>query len=301
MEDVEYDSLIGMRNDETGVHARRLIGRTFGEARKEYEFTTLRKRPRRILFDHLPKCGGSSLNTFLAANYPRRKIFSIKSPYERSIEEFKRLPEARRHSYYLVKGHFADSLIDYAHPDCLKVTMLREPIDRIVSHYFYVKSAWTHPLYEAVHDSNMSLVEYVTSGLSSELRNWMTCHFSGMSISEAEKDPNAAIERAFHVLTVDYDLVGVVENFASFTKKLSDLAELHVRYTGEKTNVTVGRPSLESLQPSEAAQIESLNSLDVELFRRIKESSTCSDWPPTSASSALRRRGGRPGGVWRRG
>lgn len=256
---------------ETRRRARHLTGRAFDEVQKEFKFTVLHKRPRRILFDHLPKCGGSSLSTFLEANYPRRKTFSITGQIECAIEKFKRLPEAKRHGYYLVKGHGADSLIDYAHPDCLKVTMLREPIDRIVSHYFYAKRSEDHYLHGAIRDSNLSLVEYATSDLSAELRNWMTCHFSGMSIADAERDPNTAVERAFHVLTVDYDLVGVLENFSAFVMKLGELANLHVVYTGERTNVTVGRPSLESLQPSEAAQIESMNFLDVELYRRIEE------------------------------
>ena len=51
-----------------------------------------KENPNKILFDHLPKCGGSSLNKYLEMHYPRRRTFSIDGYHpEVSVEKFKNL------------------------------------------------------------------------------------------------------------------------------------------------------------------------------------------------------------------
>ena len=88
----------------------------------------MKSQYKKILFDHLPKCGGTSLNKYLEVNYPSQKIFSINGLNPRvSIDEFKKLPISKRYEYDLVKGHAGNQLLDYVHPGCLKVTVLREP------------------------------------------------------------------------------------------------------------------------------------------------------------------------------
>ena len=56
------------------------------------------------------------------------------------------MDEVWRHKYDLIAGIQAQQLIDYAHPECLKISILREPVDRIISHYYFVCQATAHPL-----------------------------------------------------------------------------------------------------------------------------------------------------------
>ena len=90
------------------------------EMKKEFLYSLSASRPRKILFDHLPKCGGSSLNVYLEAHYPKRKTFSTNglNPTA-SVDDFKNLSQRKRHGYDLVKGHLAHNLLEYAHPECL--------------------------------------------------------------------------------------------------------------------------------------------------------------------------------------
>ena len=138
----------------------RKLGKLKQELRNEIQYFVLASRPRKILFDHLPKCGGSSLNAYLEAHYPMRKRFSIGRNPTASVDEFKAFSRYKRHGYDLVKGHLAHKLLDYAHPECLKITVFREPVDRIVSHYYYAKRNETHYLYSKILKSRMNLEEY---------------------------------------------------------------------------------------------------------------------------------------------
>jgi hypothetical protein len=82
-------------------------------------------RPKKVLFDHLPKCGGTTLNKYLEAHYPPGKIFSTHvSKSAESVRFFKALPVNTRYEYSLVKGHLTNELFDYADPKCIKITLI---------------------------------------------------------------------------------------------------------------------------------------------------------------------------------
>jgi hypothetical protein len=229
-------------------------------------------RPKKILFDHLPKCGGSSLTTYLTANYPRRKVFCIEggSPSE-SVESFKRLSQESRYSIDLIQGHLAHELLDFIHPDTFKIAVLRDPVDRIVSHYYYVKSSESHYLHDKVSRSAMTLKEYVLSDFSDELRNWYTTHFSGYTVKDAEERGEESVAKATEVILTQYDIVGFLENFTPFINNLQRKANLWATYQDKKINVTKKRPAIEEISFSVRGKIEQVNFLDVSLYKNIKK------------------------------
>ena len=250
----------------------KLMGRTKSELKKEFLYFLPTSRPRKIIFDHLPKCGGSSLNAYLEAHYPKRKTFSIDglNPTA-SVEKFKALSTNNRYRYDLVKGHLAHELLDYVHPECLKVTVFREPVDRIISHYYYAKRTPNHYLYSKILESGMSLEEYATSDLSGELCNWYTTHFSGLTISDAERSPEESVTKAVEVVLKRYDIIGLLDSFISFVETLRSQAKLRYEYQNKKVNVTKNRPDLNNTAQSTIKKIEEVNHLDIALYSKIRE------------------------------
>ena len=254
------------------TRVKKIVARTMQEMKKELLYSLSPSRPRKILFDHLPKCGGSSLNVYLEAHYPKRKTFSTNglNPTA-SVDDFKNLSQCKRHGYDLVKGHLVDRLLDYVHPECLKVTVFREPVDRIVSHYYYAKRTPAHYLYSKIHSSEMSLEDYATSGLSGELRNWYTTHFSGLTADDAERTPEEAITKAFDVVLKRYDIIGFLNDFSSFTEALRTQAELRYEYQNKKVNVTKDRQNIHDVAQSAIIKIQQVNHLDIALYKKIKD------------------------------
>ena len=243
------------------------------ELKRELRYLLPAGRSSKILFDHLPKCGGSSLHKYLEDHYPKRKIFTTNGNNpSASVDEFRNYPQSKRHGYDLVKGHLANQLIDYVHPDCLKVTVLRDPIDRIVSHYYYAKRSPQHYLYAKIHESAMSLEDYVTSGLSEELRNWYTTHFSGLKVADAEDNPEKSINDTLEVMVQKYDLIGFLDEYSSFTDTLRDQAKLRLSYQNRKVNVTQGRLAINDVHQSTISKIEQINQLDIVLYSKLKDS-----------------------------
>ena len=223
-----------------------------------------------LLFDHLPKCGGSSLNRYLESNYLRRKTYSLHHRNHGSlVEEFLKMSESKRYSYNLIKGHRAHELVDYVAPECLKVTVFREPIDRVVSHYYYAKGKVDHYLHRRIVEGEMDLAEYVKSGVSAELSNWYTVHFSGLSAEEVKINPEKAAKEAMQIVRGKYDIVGFLEEFDAFLSQLKRQAGFIHDFPSRRANVTKDRLCLTDIDPGVLEVVEEYNRADVLLYRAL--------------------------------
>ncbi len=237
--------------------------------RKEIAYR--KHKPLPILFDHLPKCAGTTINQYLLTHYPQRVVFgtNVRQPTE-SVKKFKSLPEDSRHRYHLIIGHCTHQLLDYVHPETIKLTVFRDPIERIISHYFFVKQYKRHYLHDQVIKSNIQLEDYASSGLSCELRNFYTAHFSGLPIEKIEMNPEESVYRAASVVSEKYNIVGFQDNLAAAMDKLKNVARLPQPFQNQVLNKTRKKIGLEEISKNARQTIAEVNALDVELYALLK-------------------------------
>jgi hypothetical protein len=247
---------------------KKIVSRLLHKTNKEWKYILAKPKP--ILFDHLPKCGGTTINRYLDSVYPKRHVYDIpgNNPLK-SIEKFKNLPKRKRQRYKLIYGHLANELLDFTNPEFVITTVFREPVARIVSHYHYVKRNQEHYLHEKIKDENIQLENYCYKDLSNELENWYVTHFSKMSIYEIKKAPNKAVEIALNNIINTYQVIGFQDDLPSFVKELSKVANLNGTFKNKKLN---GRNN--SLRTSKLDQktydlIYKKNSLDIELYNKL--------------------------------
>jgi len=215
-------------------------------------------RPRRVLFDHLPKCAGTTVSRYLSRHFPTRVTFATdgEDPVK-SVETFQSMPMGERHRYELVVGHLTNDLLSAVHPNTIAVTVLRDPVERIASHYRYVLETPPHYLHDRA--SQLSLGEYASSGLSDELTNWYTAHFSGLSVEDVADDPIAAAHDAAEVITRSYSVVGFQDDMRSFFAALRSRANLWLsppklrlnQSSGQRTVDTVTADAIEAASPAD--------------------------------------------------
>lgn len=95
-----------------------------------------------LIFLHIPKTAGRTLEKILEREYAAEFTYNIYG-YDQSILEAAKqlslLPNRQLRSIRLIKGHYNFGLHKLLPQGARYITFLREPIDRIVSHYFYVK------------------------------------------------------------------------------------------------------------------------------------------------------------------
>lgn len=96
--------------------------------------TTQNPVPQCLVFLHIPKVGGRSVGSFLrqvaeAAGLKKQPIYHEKNPYNISADQT------------FTIGHFTTALFELnpKMKQCYKMTVLREPIDRAISAYFFHK------------------------------------------------------------------------------------------------------------------------------------------------------------------
>ena len=117
-----------------------------------------------LFFLHLPRTAGTTLNAILHDNFPPEAVLSV---YTR--EDYQRcrmLDAAELEHIRLIEGHLQPESFEppslYGRP-LRMFTLLREPLDRLVSEYVFQKSWPENHLYAYLNENGISFREYLTS------------------------------------------------------------------------------------------------------------------------------------------
>lgn len=223
-------------------------------------------RPQRILFEHIPKCGGSTVFTWLKSQFPDRFIYGIKgySPTE-SRAEFISLSDRQRHGYFLVFGHSAHKLLGHSHPESNPITLFRDPLEKVVSLYWHAKQDKNHYLHESA--CKMEPLDFILSGISPELQNNFVYRFTGIPNSIANANPEEAVSKTIESLrkyrfitSVDFldDAMPHAQSIFSFPKKYPSGSRVGRR----------DRPR-ETFSEEDRNKVESVNIADCMLYAQI--------------------------------
>ena len=223
-----------------------------------------------LIFLHIPKTGGTTLHSVIDRQYPKQAIFHIKGTRVREYtERFKSLPEEERANIWCLKGHMPFGLHTHLPQPSTYITMLRDPIDRMISHYYFVKKVPSHKLHKEVISRNMSLEDYVASGIAARLNDGQVKLISG-AISQRDPASIDALEAAKRNLREFFVAFGLMERFDEslilFGRLLGWKSIYYV-----KRNVTKTRPSKSEISPQTLKRIESYAKLDMELYEFAKQ------------------------------
>lgn len=130
-----------------------------------------------ILFLHIPKSAGITLHDILHREYPELKhkvIYAVKEG-----EQFQKSWSVLRNRYKVIRGHFLFGMHDYVKGDAKYITMLRNPVDRTISGYNFIKVKTDHPFYNAMKTNNYSLREFLEGKFVANFDNIAVRFLSG--------------------------------------------------------------------------------------------------------------------------
>src|SRR5205823_8424847 len=102
-----------------------------------------------LIFLHIPKTAGTTLNRIIEWQYSPLSIFTIDPHGIRATpERFKTLSERRRRQLRVVRGHMVYGIHEFL-PQCASyMSMLRHPVARLLSAYsFILRRPLTRMLY----------------------------------------------------------------------------------------------------------------------------------------------------------
>lgn len=219
-----------------------------------------------LLFSHVPKTAGTSLRSLAQAHTPD-VVFAYEGQLALGNPDLAFMQRFRAGSMpRLVMGHFSYGVHRLLGIAPRYVTVLRDPIERIVSLYRYQKTLPSSPFAEHFRQG-MSLKDFVQSGITEQTNNHMARICAGIP-------PDAGLVLrdswllgcALHNVRRHYVLVGRQDNLNEFLRAFAGMLGWPPLAMPHE-NRTVGPPV--HVDPATDAVLRDYNALDLELFDRL--------------------------------
>jgi hypothetical protein len=241
------------------------------------------RNPRRcVVFLHMPKTGGKTLSAALRYKYPGRTLF-LDTTFE-PLEAIDRIPLGDRRAARAVTGHLHYGVHRHIPQWCDYITMLREPVARVLSTYYFILGNPKHWCHDELVRSGVGLEEFVRTAPDPGVDNEQTRFLSGRGSGELlSREPDG--RRTMNPLTTLHrdDLEEAKRNLdrclvVGLTERFDESFILVRRALGwrlpmyETHNISKLRPSKAEPPSREAIElIRERNRLDLELYDHARD------------------------------
>lgn len=227
-----------------------------------------------LIFLHILKTAGTTLNIILENYYPPERTFATfpnRRHPEGSLEGFRALSAAEKANIDLLTGHMGFGLHRDLPRPAVYITILRDPVERVVSRYYHEKR---DPLSHA-HDmiqKGMGLAEYAQYYAEhARMDNLQTRMIAGnWELRGHGPCTTDMLETAKQNLRNHFAIVGLTERFDEtyllLTRHFGWSPISYLRH-----NVAGNRPPLKKIHPEDRQALESYNQFDGELYKYAQQ------------------------------
>ena len=217
----------------------------------------------RLVFQHIPKTAGSTLQTLLIRQFPRNEMFICGK--DGVLSDFLSLEPRARDELSILIGHVDYGIHKQFNGDSMYFTFLRDPLERTISHYYFILNDSSHRYNQQAR--NMSLGQFIKSGIRPRMNNCLTRMISGRDGEYGNLSPQL-VDIAIENLKKHYFFVGFMNGFDGWVDKLcTRLGWTNKSYI--TVNVSKNRPNFNELDKIDQEPLIEHNRLDIELYRRV--------------------------------
>lgn len=210
-----------------------------------------------IVSVHIRKSGGSSFRQELKDYYGDKLLLDYGDEIGSSVlsSKYKRLKskvmlfqnrQIISKQYDIVHGHFFADKYDLLDINLQLVTFLRNPIQRVLSNYYYLKRNpyRKHPDAEPIHRKKLSLEEYI---MHKDARNLQAQFLNGKKLS-------------------DFTFIGITERYEESIKLFNRVFSTNLK-SQYMENVNPKKDKEYDITPDLLKLIITYNELDYELYQ----------------------------------
>lgn len=226
-----------------------------------------------VFFLHIPKCAGTTLTEEVIKKrfQPQELIIFYDQGTKELIKMLQEMPLERQKEIKCIAGHYVFGIHRFYHarPPAY-ITLLRDPIERVISHYCYVLRQKSHYLNKKMIKDHLSLKEYIKNQLSVELDNGQTRLLAGLGHSaDFGKCSRAMLDKAKANLAEFFPVVGISERFEDFLKLVNRKLGWEIP-AYENRNIGKNKLQVEELDTETLEIIKENNRLDLELYQYVQ-------------------------------
>lgn len=242
-----------------------------------------------LIFLHLPKAAGTTLKSIIRRQYDPDNTFVVddvvidaygetgwksipaRVRWERARSTFDALPESKKWEINAVMGHMWFGWHEITPRPCVYVTILREPIERTISHYRYIRRMPDHPLSERIRKEGVSLHDFVEMRLARRFENVQTKFLTG------DFDPDEkAVDKALSNLDAYFSVAGTLSTFDVDLLRIADKMGWSSLPVYQRRNTAPSQTRVNEVDPATLSLIEEHNALDLRVFDHIQRRSKAS-------------------------
>ena len=227
----------------------------------------------KIIVDHIKKTAGTSVGDFF------RKSLGEDCVTPLIISEKIELSESLFRDYLVVSGHLSLSP-RYTWPlSVYHTTILRDPIDRIVSHYYYVRGqrGATEPFAKMAKKFSIpDLIEMNDHSFIDVCKNFYCGHFLEGMVEKSQlidvlANDNFSVREICEFISEKYQFVGITEHITSSLAIICFDNGINAEITDIRSRVTPKRLKVRDLDSNTLKKLESLAEKDIILYNYFKE------------------------------
>lgn len=218
-----------------------------------------------VIFLHIHKTGGRTLEKIIEKQYKSSETLSTDNlKWREAKEDLRQLDSSYLEQIKLLKGHMYFGLHEELSQPFTYITMLRNPIERVLSLYFFIRDEPKNPQHKTLIENNMNLEKFLESGIAKTAENGQTRVLSGI---QAEDKPcsQEMLDLAKENLSKYFTVVGLTERFDDTLILLKQA--FGYRIPVYKTiNKNKKRLPRRAISDQEIQKIRDLNRFDIELY-----------------------------------
>jgi Sulfotransferase family len=219
-----------------------------------------------VIFIHIPKAAGTTVNRLIEREYPLFEIFSVDPVFSNwSRRHLWSLPPERLKRFRIFKGHMPFGLHKILPQPATYFAVFRDPISRVISAFYFMRNYTLHPQYWKFRRLNWQLEDFVRNSPRDNVQTKMVA-----GAPYEEPCTPEIFEKAKHNLRNHFSVVGLSERFED------SLALMKIRYgwkldSYHSFNITRSRPRKRELPQAILDLITDKNSFDIALYQLASE------------------------------
>lgn len=236
-----------------------------------------------LIYLHVPKCGGTTIHGILRGNFSKGSRYYVDpSDVAGSRRELAAKSEQERRRIQLLHGHLSYGWHEHVANSAVYFTFIRHPVERVVSHYNYVRYRTDHDHYlrDAVEQEDMTIAEYVASGVCDETNNGQVRLLAGAEDIVQEPYGNSVLpygtndpgllDRALQNIDNHFVFVGLQERFDMSLLLMRDCLQLET-VTYQRKNIGTAHYRKRRPTDEDIEVIRKYNQLDFQLYQKMTE------------------------------
>lgn len=219
----------------------------------------------RLIFLHVQKTAGVSIRQLLARQYAHLPTFIRGAPEH--LEMF-RMSRRDREAYRVVGGHYRFGLHLLFDAPSRYMAFLRDPVERTISHYSYIRWQPLHAWHDRVNGSGISLEQWVRLGEADALDNLQVRRFTVRLNEDVpfRETTRQMLDEAKRIIEERIAFLGITERYEDAIRLFAGQLGWQEPVAVERLNVSPVRMTAADLPATTRDAILEHNALDMELY-----------------------------------